>query len=197
MNVRLVPDARMNAEEFLTWCERRPPSDDHRYELVDGEVLAVARLETIGHNRAKWAAWQTLDDVVEAAGLPCPVFIKGMGVAINDNTVRLPDVVVQSGLASDPNAVLINEPLIVVEVVSPGGSNPIADKLVDYYSVASIRHYLLSLLDKRAVIHYQRNEQGAFDIRIAKDGDIVLDPPGLAVSVAAFLGQESACPSVA
>jgi hypothetical protein len=39
--------------------------------------------------------------------------------------------------------------------------------------------------------------QGAFDTRIVKDGDIVLDPPGLAVSVAAFLGQESTWPSVA
>jgi len=190
MSVSLAPDVRMNVDEFLVWSERQPPSDDHRYELVDGEVVAVARLETIGHNRAKWAAWQTLDDAMEAAGLPCPVFIKGMGVAINDNTVRLPDVVVESGLASDPNAVLISEPLIVVEVVSPGGTNPIADKLLDYYSVASIRHYLLSLLEKRAVVHYQRNEQGAFDIRIAKDGDIVLDPPGLSVSVAAFLGEE-------
>jgi hypothetical protein len=28
------------------------------------------------------------------------------------------------------------------------------------------------------------------DTRILKDGDIVLDPPGLSVSVAGFLGEE-------
>jgi Uma2 family endonuclease len=189
MSVSIVPDVRMNVDDFLAWSELHPEPEDQRYELVNGELVGVPRAETIEHNRAKWAAWQTLDDAVEAAGLSYPVFIKGTGVAINDNTVRLPDVVVQSGLASDPNATLLNDPFIVVEVVSPEVSN-LAHKLLDYYSVAGIHHYLVSHLEKHVVIHYRRNEQGAFDTRIVKDGDIVLDPPGLSVSVAAFLGKE-------
>jgi Uma2 family endonuclease len=87
----------MNIDELLAWPERQPERENRRYELVDGEVVAVSRLETIGHNRAKWAACRALDDAVRAAGLPCLVLIKGMGVTINDNTLRLPDVVVQSG----------------------------------------------------------------------------------------------------
>jgi Uma2 family endonuclease len=189
MNVSLVPDVRMNVEEFLAWSELHPEPEDQRYELIDGEVVAVSRLEGIEHNRAKSAAFRALDGAVEAAGLPYPVFLKGMGVAINNNTVRLPDVVVQSGLGSDCDAVIVEEPVIVVEVASQV-NNPGGSKFIEYFSVESTRHYLISVLKKRAVIHHQRNEHGTFDTRIAKDGDIVLDPPGLSVSVAAFLGEE-------
>jgi len=189
MNVSIVPDVRMNVDEFLAWSERQPEPEDQRYELVDGEVVAVSRVETIGRNRAKWAACRTLDDAMRAAGLPRQVFIKGLGVAIDDNTIRLPDVVVQSGPVADWDAMLIEEPLIVVEIASQT-NNPIGSKFVEYFSVESIHHYLISVLNKRAVIHHRRNQHGTFDTRIVREGDIVLDPPGLSVSVAAFLGEE-------
>jgi Uma2 family endonuclease len=187
MNVSLVPNVRMNVDEFFAWSERQP--DDDRYELVDGAVVVVARQETIRHNLAKGAACRALDDAVRAAGVGCPVFIKGIGVAINDNTLRLPDVVIQSRPGSDWDAMLVERPLIVVEVAS-GARNPIGSKFIEYFSVESIRRYLISVLNKRAVIHHRRNQHGTFDTRIVRDGDIVLDPPGLSVSVAAFLGEE-------
>jgi Uma2 family endonuclease len=188
MNVSLVPDVRMNVAEFLAWSELHPEPEDQRYELVEGEVVAVPRAETIGHNRAKWAAYRTLHDAVRAAGLLSAALMKGVGVATDDKTVRLPDVMVQSGPITDRDAVLVEKPLIVVEVASPG--NPVVSKLVDYFSAESIRHYLISVLSKSAVIHHERNEHGAIVARVVKDGDIVLDPPGLSVSVAAFLGEE-------
>jgi len=78
---------------------------------------------------------------------------------------------------------------IVVEVVSPSSERDDTDtKLLDYFSVASVRHYLIVFSEKHAVVHHQRNEQGTLDTRIANDGDIALNPPGLSVSVAALLG---------
>ena len=189
MNVSLVPDVRMNVEEFLAWSELHPEPEDQRYELVDGEVVAVARAETVGHCRAKGAAGFTLHDAVRAAGLPCVVLFKGIGVAISDRTVRLPDVVVLRGPVTNWDATVVEEPLIIVEVVSTESEASDA-KLMDYLSAASIRHYLISIWGSRTVIHHQRNERGTFDTRIVKDGDIVLDPPGLSVPVAAFLGEE-------
>jgi Uma2 family endonuclease len=188
MTVTIVPDARarMNVEEFLAWSE--PEKEDYRYELVDGEVVAVPRVETVGHNLAKGAAGFTLNDAVRAAGLPCVVLFKGPGVATSDNTVRLPDVVVLSRPVTDLDAMLVERPQIVVEVESP--TNPVGSKFMDYAAVESIHHYLISIWQRRTVIHHQRNERGTFDTRIVKDGDIVLDPPGLSVSVAAFLGEE-------
>jgi Uma2 family endonuclease len=185
MNVPVFPKVRMNVDEFLAWSEREP--DDHRYELVDGEVVAVARQETVRHNLAKGAASRALDDAVREARVRCQVFIKGIGVAINDDTLRLPDVVIQSGPVSDWDAMLVEKPLIVVEIASQT-RNPIGSKFVEYFSVESIHHYLILVLEKRAVIHHQRNATGKIESRIVKDGDIALDPPGLSVSVAALLG---------
>jgi Uma2 family endonuclease len=184
MNAPVLPKARMNVDEFLAWSKRQP---DDRYELVDGEIVAMTR-DTVRHNRTKFTAAQTLEGAVKAAGLPCLVLIDGVGVAINDKTLRIPDVLVQCGAEPDPDALIIESPLIVVEVVSPSSErDDIGAKLIDYFVVASIRHYLIIFSEQRAVVHHQRNEDGIVT-RIAHDGDIVLNPPGLTVAVAALLG---------
>ena len=69
MNAPALPKARMNVEEFLAWSKRQP---DDRYELVDGEIVAMTR-DTVRHNRTKAAALRALEDAVRAAGLPCVV----------------------------------------------------------------------------------------------------------------------------
>jgi Uma2 family endonuclease len=175
----------MNVAEFLSWTEAQP---DDRYELVDGEIVAMTR-DTVRHNRAKAAVWRALDDAVRAAGLSCVVLVDGVGVAIGDNTVRIPDVLVQCGTEPDPDSVLIESPLIVVEVVSPSSEHDDTDvKLVDYFSVASIHHYLIIFPKKRVVVHHQRNERGTLDTRIVSEGDLELSPPGMTVTFAALLG---------
>jgi hypothetical protein len=59
---------------------------------------------------------------------------------------------------------------------------------MDYFTVASVRHYLILFSEKRAVVHHERNATGKIESRIVEDGDIALDPPGLSVSVNALLG---------
>jgi Uma2 family endonuclease len=184
MNAPVLPKARMKVDEFLAWSGRQP---DDRYELVDGQIVAMTR-DTVRHNRTKLAAAQTLEGAVRMAGLPCLVLIDGVGVAINDKTLRIPDVLVQCGPEPDPDALTIESPLIVVEVVSPSSERDDIDaKLIDYFSVASVRHYLIIFSEKRAVVHHQRNE-GGIATRIARDGDIALNPPGMTVAVSALLG---------
>ncbi len=175
MNAPIVPKVRMKVDDFLAWSERQP---DDRYELVDGEIVAMTR-DTVRHNRTKFAVARALEDAARAAGLPCMVFIDGVGVAINDRTLRIPDVLVQCGAEPNPDALIVESPLIVVEVVSPSSErDDVETKLVDYFSVASIRHYLIIFSEKRVVVHHQRNNAGDIATRIAHDGDIVLSPPG-------------------
>jgi Uma2 family endonuclease len=183
MNVPGLP--KMNVSEFLAWSERQP---DNRYELVDGKVVAMTR-DTVRHNLTKFAAARVLDEAVRAAAAPCVVFIDGVGVKINDKALRIPDVVVQCGVEPDPDALTVETPVIVVEVVSPSSEHDdIEAKLLEYFSVASIQHYLIVLSEKRAVVHHQRNEHGTIDTRIAHSGDIALNPPGISVPVIALLG---------
>jgi Uma2 family endonuclease len=145
--------------------------------------------DTVRHNRTKGAAYVALRNAVQAAGLACEVFIDGVGVTISGDTLRVPDVVVQCGAEPDLGAMVVESPVIVVEVISPSSERDDRDtKFIEYFSVASIRHYLIIFSEKRAVVHHQRNERGTLDSRIVKEGDILLDPPGLSVSAAALLG---------
>jgi Uma2 family endonuclease len=180
----VLPKVRMTVDEFLAWSARQP---DDRYELVDGEIVAMTR-DTVRHNRTKAAVWMAFDDAVRATGLPCVVLVDGVGVPINDRTLRIPDVPVQCGAEPAPDALIVESPQIVVEVVSPSSERDDTDtKLVDYFSVAGILHYLIIFSEKRVVVHHQRSA-AEIVTRIAHDGDIVLNPPGMMVAVAALVG---------
>lgn len=185
MSVHVPAKVRMKVDEFLVWSERQP---DDRYELVEGEIVAMTR-DTVRHNRTKAAVWRAFDDAVRAAGLPCIVLVDGVGVAVNDKTLRIPDVLVHCGVEPGPDAMVIDSPLIVVEVVSPSSERDDTDaKLVEYFSVASIRHYLIVFSKKRVVVHHWRDGEGDIATRIAHDGDIALNPPGMMIPVTALLG---------
>ena len=75
----------------------------------------------------------------------------------------------------------------MVEVLSPS----IRDidktaKLADYFRIPGLSHYLIVDLGRRHVLHYRRQPDGAIMVAIVKNGEIVCDPPGIAVTVASF-----------
>jgi Uma2 family endonuclease len=184
-----LPKRRMKVPEFLAWAEAQPRG---RYELVDGEIVAMAS-ERVRHNLVKGAVFEALGNAVKAAALPCTVFTDGVSVVINEETTREPDASVQCGVEADPDALTIDAPLIVVEVASPSSErHDLGEMLIEYFSVPSIRHYLIVLPEKRTIVHHRRSEEGDIITRIAANGDIVLDPPGMTVPVAALLGPPEA-----
>ncbi|MFD2183068.1 Uma2 family endonuclease [Rhodoplanes azumiensis] len=181
-----LPSVPMTVSEFLAWSERQP--ETARYELVDGKVVAMSP-ERNRHNLVKLAIAIALREAVQRSGVACTVFTDGAGIAIDERTVREPDATVQCGVDVDLDAMLVDSPLIVVEVVSPSSErDDVQSKFVDYFTVPSIRHYLIAFSEKRIVVHHRRNDQGTIDSRILRDGDIVLDPPGMTVAVDALLG---------
>ncbi len=186
MNAPDVPKIRMNVSQFLAWVEAQPRG---RFELVDGNVVAMSP-ERARLNLVKLAVARALEDAVRAAKLPCIVFTDGMTVVINENMTREPDASVQCGIDLDLNSTILEAPLIVVEIVTPSSERDDSGvKLVEYFSVAGIKHYLISYPEKRVVMHYQRNAESDLKTRIAHPGeDIALNPPGLVVPVAALLG---------
>jgi Uma2 family endonuclease len=184
-----APRPPMNVREFLVWAGAQPQG---RYELVDGKIIAMAP-ELARHNLVKLAVAIALRDAVHAARLPCTVFTDGIGIAVNDHTVREPDASVQCGVSVDLDEMIIKAPVIVVEVASPSSErHDTHAKLIEYFAVPSIRHYLIVLPEKRAVVHHQRSEGGEITTRLAHDGDIALAPPGMTVPVAALFGPPEA-----
>jgi Uma2 family endonuclease len=179
-----LPKTRMTVTEFLAWASAQPRG---RYELVRGEVIAMAP-ERARHNLVKFAVARALSDAVTKSGLPCIVFTDGMTVVIDDDHSREPDAAVQCGVSTNLDSMVLEAPLIVVEITSPSSErDDTGDKLVEYFSVPSIRHYLIVNLEKGVVVHHARSEAGNIATRILSDGDLMLDPPGMAIAVKPLL----------
>jgi Uma2 family endonuclease len=168
---------RMTAEEFLAWAMEQP--EGQRYELVAGEVIAMAP-ERAAHGRTKLRFARRFADAIEAARLHCEVFGDGMAVYIDSNTIYEPDALVRCGPPLDDDAVVVTDPIIVVEVVSPSShKRDSGSKLEAYFRLSSVRHYLIVKIENQVIIHHRRDEAGAITTRIIRDGAIQLDPPGL------------------
>jgi Uma2 family endonuclease len=173
---------RMTADEFIAWAMEQP--EGRRYELVDGEIVAMSP-ERAGHSRAKAAAWSALRSAIAAAGLPCEAFPDGMSVRIDDRTVYEPDALVRCGEPLDDEAVELNDPVIVIEVLSPSSrGHDVGAKLVDYFRLPSVQHYLVISTRRRVVVDHGRTKSGTIETRILKDGELRLEPPGLELRVA-------------
>jgi Uma2 family endonuclease len=89
---------------------------------------------------------------------------------------------VNCGAPIDGDAIAAPNPVIIVEVVSPGpASIDTGAKLTGYFRVPSVQHYLIVYPTKRHVIHHRRAGDGV-NTRTMYDGVIVMDPPGVTVS---------------
>ena len=155
-----------------------------RCELVGGEPVGMAP-ETLHHVRVKQRVWLALHQAVAAADLPCEALMDGVTVQVDDDTAYEPDVTVACGARGKDTALIVPNPVIVVEVVSKSSyGRDTGAKLEDYFRVPSIRHYLLVKTDRPVVIHHRRLETGVIETRFVTEDALQLDPPGLTVSLA-------------
>ena len=166
------------ADDFIAWALEQPTG---RFELDNGIVVAMAP-ERASHNQAKLNAAIALRGAIGARGLPCRVMTDGMAVRIDDRTVYEPDALVRCGPPLPGDAIEVVDPIIVIEVVSPSSRGVDRGvKLASYFSLPSVRHYLIVDTDKRVVIHHRRGDEGRIEVGILRDGSLMLDPPGLAI----------------
>jgi Uma2 family endonuclease len=172
----------MTAEEFIAWAMAR--TDGERYELVAGEVVAMAP-ERLGHTRLKGLIYRRMTDAIRASGLDCEAFVDGMAVRVGADTVYEPDCLVRCGPPLDDDVVELIDPVIVVEVLSPAtrGRDSGAE-LEDYFRIPSLRHYLIVKTENRAIIHHTRNQAKEISTRIVRDWRVRLDPPGIDLDLA-------------
>ena len=168
---------QMTADEFLTWAMTRPEGE--HYELVAGEVVAMAP-ERAAHGRVKGRIFRKLSEAIERTGLPCEVYVDGMSVEVDANTLYEPYVLVRCGPPLPDDAIKTPDPVILVEVLSPSTrARDAGAKLEDYFRLESLRHYLIAKTENRTIIHHMRDDAGAITTRIVRDDAIMLDPPGI------------------
>lgn len=174
-----LPKDKITVDQYLAWAAEQPG----RYELVDGRVVAMSP-EAAGHAERKAAVHAALLAAVRRSGVRCHVLPDGMTVRIDAMTAYEPDALVYCGAKLAAAAVEVPSPVIVVEVLSPSTRHiDLSAKLADYFRLPDLAHYLIVDPDKPRVIHHARAEGGAILTRIASEGEIRLEPPGIIVPV--------------
>jgi len=173
---------RMTVDEFLLWAEGK----EGRWELHDGAPVMMSP-ELLRHNRIKFRAATALSEAVTAVGLPCEVFTDGIAIKIDARTSFEPDASVVCGPRRSDDAIVIDDPVIIVEVLSPStASVDHGRKLSGYFSLPSVEHYLILDPERRVLIHHKRGQGDAIETRVLTSGAARLDPPGFEVAVEAL-----------
>ena len=175
------PDAppRMTRDAFRRWAEEQ----EGRWELVEGQPVAQAA-ERLGHVRLKGAIYRELVAALEAGGADCEALTDGATVEVGEDTDHIPDAVVSCGGSGDDDRIAAPNPVIVVEVLSPGSrARDMTVKLTNYFRVPGIAHYLIFSMDQRVVVHHQRQPDGTLRTAIAHGGNLDLAPPGITLDL--------------
>jgi Uma2 family endonuclease len=179
------PKSNLTVEQYL----KAYRGAQGRYELVAGHVVKMAA-ETARHVRLKGRIFRALAAAIERKGLDCEAFQDGISVKITANTAREPDVSVQCGRFLDDASLLLDKPLILVEVVSPGSTSKDENqKLAEYFRVPSVMHYLIVWPNERMCYHHKRLSDGKVLTTIVRSGKIEFDPPGMVVSFKDIFGE--------
>jgi Uma2 family endonuclease len=176
---------RMSADEFVAWAMRQ---ETGRYELVDGMVVPM-NPERLVHADVKLNLAIALRKAFALAGLEGKVLGDGMAVRINETTVHEPDALVRCGAPLPDDTTILTDPVIICEVLSPStGPVDTGLKLLNYFALPSVQHYLVVNTSKRTVLHYARGRDGQPTLRTVSEGDVRLDPPGLKIAVSELFG---------
>jgi Uma2 family endonuclease len=173
----------MTVDEFLPWAEAQ---ERGRYELHDGQVIMMSP-ERAAHWKVKLNAVIALRYAIKAGSLGCHAVPDGATVRISAHTAFEPDALVYCGEEVPDYSLEVPNPVIVVEVLSPGTQvTDLRDKLRGYFTVPSVHHYLIVDPEKQMVIHHARGDGDALQTRLLSAGELRLEPPGLGVTVPSF-----------
>lgn len=155
---RLDPPApRVGAAEFLSW-----PEDDARarHQLVDGVPVAMAP-PSRRHGRIQSRLGGILDQHLRGGRCQASV---GAGVQPRsdpDWNVRIPDIVVDCDPPQD-DAHLVRNPVLIVEILSPGNERLTRGNVWVYRDIPSVREILLLYSWKIGGEVLRRDEDGTW-----------------------------------
>ncbi len=181
------PEGKMTFETFMKWYE----TAEGRWELHDGVPVrlhdpATGQAERIAHGRVKARIFMALERAIQAAGLDCEALPDGLAVRINDEKSYEPDAQVYCGERLGGDGLVVPDPLIVVEVLSPSTAlRDLNDKVAGYFSLASVMHYLIIDPVGARLSHYQRVGEDIHYKPVHGEA-LTLEPPGLRLELAAL-----------
>lgn len=134
---------------------------DEKWELIGGRLvrgMVGARWE---HNRIVQNIASALLIQLRAKGSACRPYVETFWLKEKALDLKVfPDVMVRCGPLR-PGASDLSDPVVVVEVVSPGSeSRDRIEKWALYQKLSSVRHYVLVARDRPHMEVYSRSEEG-------------------------------------
>jgi Uma2 family endonuclease len=177
-----VEDQRTyTVEEFL----EAYAGAEARYELVDGKVFRMPA-ETLRHVLVEARVFVALGRAVREAGVAAEVLPDGLALKIASDRAREPNILVFLDRGLGDRAMMVEEPVITVEVLPPWSvRTDTVHKRTEYFTFASLAHYLVVDPEQQSVVHCGRAGSEVVDTTLSS-GTLRLDPPGISVDLADF-----------
>lgn len=153
--------------------------DDVRWELVDGQLLPLARA-SLDHAEIAGNIWAALRSAMPA-NRRWRVTTGGVRVQISDDSSGIhapaPDVMAWHG-TMDGTKNFVTTPLVIVEVLSPSNMDTDRGAKLRFYKTGlqTLRHIALVYQDQMRVECYHRTDLGWDLITLTRPGDAMMFP---------------------
>lgn len=149
---------KMTVDEFLAWEETQP----EKYELLNGEPYLHEVYNMVGARRIHVIVAGNCFAAIKAhlRGRPCQAFINDMKLAVAESTFY-PDILVTCDLQDLAADLVMRNPKVIIEVLSPSTANfDRGDKFLAYRSLPSLEEYALIDPESRQIEVYRRAGEG-------------------------------------
>lgn len=172
----------MDLDDFEELLADMP--SDQRWELIGGRVVKMMVGARWQHNFIIQNVAFGLRERFRAQSSPCRTFTETFFLKSRKlNSAMLPDVIVRRG-ALDQNATSLDDPKVLVEVVSPGSEGrDRVEKWKVYRRLATLEHYVLIERDEAAVDVFDRAGEAWASRRTIEGLDATLELPAVQASL--------------
>jgi Uma2 family endonuclease len=178
---------RMSVAEFLDWN----PTDSRRWQLIDGEPRAMAPANAV-HAYLQAELGRVIGNHLRASGRACDVFTNPgvVPATMAAHNMRVPDLAVGCS-PFDLNQAAPANPVLIVEILSPGNRADTWANVWAYTSIPSVREILVLRADAIGGDLLRRLPDASWPDRptVIGDDDLVLDSIGFRVALSDLYGR--------
>ena len=176
MSMEAASQPKLTVDEFFEAIS----GADERYELINGVAYAMAGAKE-GHNVICSNVLVAIAPAGKKSG--CRTTSSDTAVQTGPDTVRYPDVVVDSG-PPDPSAKMASRPTVIVEVTSPGTSFvDYGDKLREYQRLESVDTVMQIESEFVLVKVHRRQSDGTWTDETIEDFGVAIPIPSIGASI--------------
>jgi Uma2 family endonuclease len=173
----------MSLDDFEELLADKPA--DERWELIGGRVVRMMVGARWEHHFIIANLSGAMREQFRAKNRPCRVFTETFFMKKKTlEAAMLPDVMVRCGGPLEPGVASVDDPVVLVEVMSHGTqARDRLEKWHVYQKLPSLQHYVLVERDRAYIEVFDRAAAAWTGVRILEGLQAVLDLPAIDVSV--------------